>query len=255
MSANLVTARRLRRKLIKELQLQQEVDSRQAAKLKEQFLSGHKKLMVAIGELLGTFGSEIAIKDGNVTVQISEEQKAAFSEICTDVSIDEWLAARLEEAKFSLLLKFLRGQLAVAEGEFGKVAPLGSMISKWGSTQSEKDEIVRKKSERDSLRAKLKIIESQYESVHTVSQRLVERCMKAAMHPESLHYLVSAASPVRTDIIAILSEMEETITDTWNSTRNEQSKSLEATRSYVEALSSVYEQPTNHLLKLLTHSS
>ena len=103
MNAAFAQTRSSRRKLMRLLQQQQEVDSKAASRLKERFLAGHRKLLECIGEKLNEYGSSLHMEANQSFVcAVSEEDRQLFTEVCNDFSLDEWETLRVKEVQLGI---------------------------------------------------------------------------------------------------------------------------------------------------------
>lgn len=239
MNAAFAQTRRSRRKLIHLLQQQQEVDSKAASLLKEQFLAGHRKLLVCIGEKLNEYGSLLRMEaNQHFACDISEEDRRLFAEICSDFPLEEWEALRLKENQLGVQRVATDTLLSFAQKAYDEVAPFG-FLSKLGSSDSEKAEIDRRKALRDSLKSQAESIANELKLNTGEIRDKAERFLRNATSPDSIARLVRDSS-IKDQVHEVLADTAAELSSSWKEASEKQLVSLSESQTHLDQLIAIY---------------
>lgn len=241
MNAAFVQARRSRRKLIQLLQQQQEVDSKAATLLKEQFLTGHRKLLVCIGEMLNKLCSSLHF-DANqgFTCDTSEEDRRLFRALCSDFTLDEWQALRIKETHLGVRRTVTDTALSTAQKAYDEVAPFG-FLSRLGSSESEKAEIDKRKALRDSLGSQASSILNEIHLNSVEIRDKADQFLRSATSADSIACLIDD-SPIKDQVKEILADTSSKLSSAWKTLAEEQAISLRESQNYLDQLIGIYEK-------------
>lgn len=241
MNAAFVQTRRSRRKLIRLLQQQQEVDSKAAFLLKERFLEGHRKLLLCIGEKLTEYGSSLRINaNQSFSCDISEEDRRLFSEICSDFPLEEWEALRVKENQLGIRRLWTANLLSSAQKAYDDVAPFG-FLSKLGSSDSEKAEIDRRKATRDSLKSQADSIANEMILNTAEIRDKAERFLRNATSPDSISRLIRDSS-IKDQVYGLLADTAAELSSSWKEVSEKQSNSLSESQTHLDLLIGTYQE-------------
>lgn len=244
MNASFVQARRSRRKIIHLLQQQQEVDSKAAKLLKEQFLAGHRRLLVCIAGMLNDLRSSQHVDaDKGFTRDSSEDDRRLFCAVCTDFSLEEWQSLQVKEAHLNVRSIVTSVLLSAAQKAYDEVAPFG-FLSRMASSESERTEIDRCKALRDSHALQASSITNEINLNLDEIREKADQFLRSATSPNSIACLINDSS-IKDQVKEILADTSSKLSSAWKSVAEEQVISLRESQSHLDQLIGIYEkQPT-----------
>ena len=236
MNASLVSARKLRRKLIKHLQQQQALDSAQAALLKQYFTDGHRRYLKAVG-------SYIAQAD------FTSERNEFLRTLCSEVTVEEFNSLQEQRQQTQACILLAQKELKKAEAAYSSVAPLGVTVSGWFSNDEEKAEIRRRKREKDKCESTLSQHQLTLAQLENSLSAMCDFYLRASTTPHGLG-MFTTVSPIREQVARILSDMSRDVSSTWNSLSSQQTESLIAMEQRILELRHIYgnSHDTGHML-------
>jgi|ERR1035441_8125597 hypothetical protein len=241
MNASFVQARRSRRKIIHLLQKQQEVDSKAAKLLKEQFLAGHRRLLVCIAGMLNDLRSSLHVDaDRGFTRNSSEDDRRLFCAVCTDFSLEEWQSLQAKETHLNVRRIVTSVLLSTAQKSYDEVAPFG-FLSRLGSNEGEKVEIDKRKALRDSHALEVSSITNEINLNLLEIRERADQFLRSATSAASIACLIND-SPIKDQVKEILADTSSKLSSSWKTIAEEQAISLRESQSHLDQLIGIYEQ-------------
>ena len=232
MTANdFISARTLRRTIIKQLKDQQCLDSICSEKLRITISKHTRKILEMISHLLMGFAFE----------NMNTIDRVAFEKIAhPSLSVENWFKLRKEEASSATEIARLGTLLRNAEAEYDRYAPLG-FISGWFSNKVEDQKIEAAKSRRNLLRAQRESEENVHRSKVEAIQGHATLFLRNAMSKDGLRSLLNSSS-ISKQLQEALCQMTKEVTAVWSSHIRNQTDSLEKVRAPTADLFGMYDR-------------
>jgi hypothetical protein len=231
MTNNFLSARKLRRRIIKHLTDQQRLDSTCSETLRITISSHTRKILEMISRLLMGFTS------GNM----SPDDRLAFSSIAPpSLTAENWFKLREEEASSAAEVARLCSLLGNAKVEYDRLAPWGYLNDLFAKKE---DEL-----KIEGARSRRSLLRTQRESEESAHRRKVEAIqssatlfLRNAMSAEGLRSLLTSSS-ISNGLQDALNLMNNEVTAVWTSHARSQTDLLEKVRVAIAELFEIYDR-------------
>jgi len=171
---------------------------------------------------------------------LTDQDRALFITLMPSWLTPElWLQSRTKETEAALELARVKALLNSAESEYGRVAPLGKMVTGWFSNPQEKAQIDDAKAIRERLRRECQNAESNHDTKLATLHSNAEHFLRNAMSSEGIAGLLDKSS-VRTKLQKALDAMNREVSKLWLDHTTAQTESLANVRSATSELLAMY---------------
>lgn len=235
MSTNLLTARKLRRKILQHIEDQQKADAAVSVELRNSTIAISMELLQQVAHLLQSYMTELGLDPA---------QEALFSRIAPAESLSGWMELCRKDLD-------LAGRVAVARQNAGKArinyrnaAPLGPVsksIKKLMKKEADTNIIAALEANRDQADSQVQQLEAERKSTREQMSAAAERIFRSAMRIEALEALRTMPSPVTETVGRLLTRFETEVAGLSRKHIENQMNSLGELGRIMAELTSLYE--------------
>jgi hypothetical protein len=229
-TSNFLTARTLRRNIVRFLQEQQVQDSTCSEQLRLVISRHTRTILTIVSELLLSF------TEANIT----DQDRSLFLNVTrSSLTAESWLQSRAQENDAAVELARLKTLVDTAEAEYSRLAPLGKVVTGWISSPQEKAQINAAKASRERLRREYQNAGSNHDARMATLHENAEHFLRNAMNSEGLAALLDKSS-FRMKLRDALYAMNREISTLWLNHTRAQTESLENARLAISELVAMY---------------
>jgi hypothetical protein len=225
------TARKLRRKLLKQLEGQQQDDSRVVGELRNSFVAINREILQQVSALLETYHADRDQDPG---------QSDLFARIAPSEDFETWIALGKQEMDLANRLVFSKNEFETTNQTYKKQAPLGP-LSKFMKEDSEKKVIEALKADRARAAAKVQNTEQELAALREQIRPRAEAIFRSAMSQDGLLALQTIPSPIMLEIQRLVARLRDEPTALWTKHTEAQKQSLHEISQIISRLSDLYE--------------
>ena len=235
MSTNLLTAQKLRRKILEHIEGQQKADAAVSVDLRNSTIAISMELLQQVAHLLQSYMTDLGLDPA---------QEALFSRIAPAESLAGWMELCRKDLELASQITLSKQNARTAQTNYRNAAPLGPVsksFKKLMKNEADTNIIAALEANRDQANLKLQQAEAARKSVREQMSVAAERIFRSAMRTEALEALSTMPSPVMETVRRLLTRFETEVQELSRKHIEAQMNSLGELNRITVELASFYE--------------